>query len=322
MSRCLIISAKGKKGHERQALAIARRLGLETTIRTVDGREDPDAVWADVAAIAPALVIGAGRQSLRFARAIARRPAPRPCVAVLQPVLWRPNEFDFVWAPLHDRTSLGYARRNRLETLTAPSAVTPEERREGAAWIDTVRPDLSPPRVGVLIGGASRSHRFGPDEAHELAARLAAFADTHDASLLVTTSRRTGAAQSAILRETLADGGALFVDAMMPQTSAPVGASIAYAGILEKADAFVVTADSFAMLSDVVATGKPAYGWRLPGGKAKFDTFYDGLVEHGAMQWFDGSLKSWKYDPLDAADTIADTLRASLGLLEDAQDRI
>ena len=86
--------------------------------------------------------------------------------------------------------------------------------------------------------------------------------------------------------------------------------ALAYAGILGAAHALVVTTDSFAMLSDAATTGTPIHGWRLPGGRAKFETFYTRLVDHGAMRWFDGSLEPWTYTPLDAASVVADALRA------------
>jgi len=66
------------------------------------------------------------------------------------------------------------------------------------------------------------------------------------------------------------------------------------------------------MLSDVATTGKPIHGWRLPGGKAKFETLYEGLIAHGAMRWFDGGLWQWTYEPLDAAAVVADTVAARL----------
>ncbi|MEO1105898.1 MAG: ELM1/GtrOC1 family putative glycosyltransferase, partial [Pseudomonadota bacterium] len=88
------------------------------------------------------------------------------------------------------------------------------------------------------------------------------------------------------------------------------------------ASAFIATNDSFAMMSEAVFTGKPLYGWRLPGGKAKFERFYRGLEAHGALRWFDGSLERWNYPPLDAAATIADALAPKLGLASVAKERI
>jgi len=269
------------------------------------------------------VVLAAGRQAIAPARQVALMRPPRPLVAVLQPVAWRPDCFDLVWAPLHDGRAVPFARGRRLETLTAPSAVTLEERRHGAAWVASAAPDLAlaRPTVGVLVGGPTRSHRFGRAEAEELATRLAALAVAHEAALLVTTSPRTGPVVAGVLRERLAGTPHLFIDGA---ATGAVNPSLAYAGVLESADALVVTTDSFAMLSDAAATGKPIHGWRLPGGRAKFETLYNGLVDHGAMRWFDGTLQAWHYPPLDAAAVVADALKARVraGLPGRARERM
>lgn len=306
MASCLIIAVEGKKGHERQAVAVAERLGLTPWIVHV-GRGGGADVVPDPAAAA--LVLAAGRQAIAPARSIARW-ADRPPVAVLQPVLWRPQDFDLIWAPQHDRhrALLGRPRRT-VETLTAPSAITAAAMRAaGEACADTIGA-LAGPRVGVLVGGPSAAHRFGRAEAEEFGDRLAAFAIAHDAALLVTTSRRTPAEAAAILADRLTGTRHLVVDAARHPDP-----STAYAAILAHADVFVATTDSFAMLSEAAATGKPLYGWRLPGGKAKFERFYGGLVRHGAMRWFDGTLDRWTYPPLDAAGTIADAVAPLLPL--------
>ena len=300
MVDCLIVAAGGKTGHERQAEAVANRLAITFSTHRVDATSPPPDVGPETA-----LVLAAGRQAIAPARRIARAPAPRPVVAVLQPVLWRPADFDLIWAPLHDRSVLDRSR-NRIETLTAPSAVSAAQRAAGAALIDA---RIAPrPCVGVLVGGASRAHRFGVAEARELAARLVAFATAHDVALLVSTSRRTGREQAGILADRLRGTPHILVD------GTAADASLAYAGIIERAGAFVVTSDSVAMLSDAAATGKPIYGWRLPGGKAKFETFYLALEAHGALRWFDGDLQHWAYPALDAANVIAEALRPRLGL--------
>jgi mitochondrial fission protein ELM1 len=62
------------------------------------------------------------------------------------------------------------------------------------------------------------------------------------------------------------------------------------------------------MVSEAVSTGKPVYLWPLPGGSAKFDRFHDGLQEHGAVRWFDGSLDRWRYPRIDATERIAEEI--------------
>lgn len=256
-------------------------------------------------------MLGAGRQAIAPARRVARRTGPRPIVAILQPVVWRPSDFDLVWSPRHDRRWVDRLLPPRLETLTAPSAVDAQALHEGAALL---RPRLAPGRraVGVLVGGTNAAHVFTEEEARTLAARLAAFARRHDAALLVSTSPRTGLTQTAALRDALGQAPHLFVDGTVGDTGT------AYAGILALADAFVVTADSVAMLSDAATTGKPIAGWRMGTSRRRFERFYSSLIEYGALRWFDGEFPGWTYPPQDAAEQIADVLRPRLGLFDAA----
>lgn len=245
-------------------------------------------------------------------------------IAVLQPVVWRPRQFDLIWAPRHDGVARHLVESGLVvETLTAPSAVTLAAMSDAAERLSRVLPLVSPPVVGVLVGGPSRSHRFGGAEADELAAGLGAFARAHEASLLVTTSRRTPPGTAAAIRQALPEDRHFIHDAgageIPPEGLAP---GDVYAGILGLADVIVATNDSVAMMSEAAATAKPLYGWRLPGGKARFDRFYDGLIDHGALRWFDGGLRSWNYPPLDAAGTIADAIKARLDLAIPVKHRI
>lgn len=302
---CLIVASDGKIGHRRQAEAIALRLGLPAQI--LSNSAPIEALQA--AAQNAAVVIGAGRQSIRPMRALAASEHP-PFLVLLQPVVHRPGDFDLIWAPAHDRAGFKILRRTQLiETLTAPAALNPDDINNAATWLKDHCPPRSGPVVGVLIGGPSRAHRFGNPEVDELAARLSAFAETHGATLLLTTSRRTpkGAAQRIAAR--LPEGRHLVFDAQHPKK---LPAETVYAGILGLAQTLIVTCDSVAMLSEAAFTGKPIYGWRLPGGRGKFERFFAGLEAHGALRWFDGGLNAWSYPPLDAAESVASAIRTRL----------
>lgn len=299
----------------RQAQAVAARLGAQTT--TVEAPQVTTAEAVD----RYDLVIGAGRQAIAPARRIARaRTGRRPVVAVLQPVLWRPSDFDLIWAPEHDHAARRlFGRVPLVETLTAPSAVTAQDMAEAAAELDATLGRAGAPTVGVLVGGPSRAHRFGRAEADELATRLGAFATAHDVRILLTTSQRTPAGAADAFRKVLEAPGHFVFDAAAPGGRDP---SRVFAAILGLAAAFVVTEDSVAMMSEAAATGKPLYGWHLPGGRAKFERFYKGLEAHGALRWFDGGFERWRYPPLDAAGTIAEALLPALDLADRKSERI
>ncbi|MEM7693378.1 MAG: ELM1/GtrOC1 family putative glycosyltransferase [Pseudomonadota bacterium] len=290
---CIILATPRKIGHRRQAEAIAHQLTDAVTIVPAD--------------MAPAradghVVIAAGRQALAPAARLSGRAR---AIVALQPVMLRRSAFDVIWAPAHDRVVPPLPAQKSVRTITAPSMVTCARAAAAAGEVRARFQLQDGPIVGVLVGGPSRAHRFGLSEAQELADRLSALRETFDVQLLATTSGRTPPAVTAHLVERL--GAASVFDAAGDPEAGTV-----LAGLLGLSAAVVVTADSFAMLSDAASVGTPILGWRLPGGKAKFDRFYTALIDHGALRWFDGELSTWDYPPLDAARTVADKIRAHL----------
>ncbi|MEM8854819.1 MAG: mitochondrial fission ELM1 family protein [Pseudomonadota bacterium] len=311
----LVLVPEGKTGHLNQALGVARRLGANVCVKAPSNSffsGPPETGGAT-------LVIGAGKQSVAPLRRLVKRGAPRPFVAMFQAVR-KPSDYDLVWAPSHDRMRARHGSLDTLvETLTAPSVITEAQIAAAARELEGTLAHCAAPRIGVLVGGRSRAHRFGVQEAEDLAARLAAFAKSHDASLLITTSHRTPPQTAQILSERLSDVPHHLYDIRNPGV---VPAETAFAGILGLSNGFVVTADSVSMLSEAAATGKPLYGWRLPGGKIKFERFYDGLIRHGALRWFDGGWESWRYQPIDSTAVIAKAIAERMALFARADERM
>ena len=163
---------------------------------------------------------------------------------------------------------------------------------------------LPRPLVAVLVGGANRVYRFNRDAAERLADGLAAMARDSGCGLLVTTSRRTGAANEALLRERLQGLPVEFWDGAGENP---------YFAYLALADALVVTGDSVNMVSEACFTGKPVYVFNLPGGaRSKFGQFHMALAESGATRPFAGRLESWPCTALDERAPLADEIRRRL----------
>lgn len=297
----------GGMGHEVQCLGILEALGIEPVIKRVaPGRLHrvmapwgPAARHPDIAPPWPDVLVVSGRQSIPYARAIRRRSGGRTVTVVLQspgaPASW----FDLVWVPEHDRLR----GDNVIATLTSPHRLTRERLAAEAEGYLADIAHLPRPLVTVLVGGASSAYTFSSREARKLADDLRAFATRHGCGLLVTPSRRTGLGKTAILKESLADLPAIVWDLTGENPYFP------YMGL---ADAFIVTCDSVNMLGEATFTGKPVYAYRLPGGTPKFQQFQEALVDFGAVRWFDGSLDSWTYRPLDATTEVAAAVRQLL----------
>jgi hypothetical protein len=295
----------GTAGMENQVVGLAQRIGLPYVALRAPRRRLPPGLgpvrlrepfvppW-------PRLLIATGRASVDVALAIRKAADGRTFTVQVQDPRVDPARFDLVVAPLHD----GLAGPNVIATLGALHGVT----AAALAAADPEGVDLPRPRIAVLLGGPNRAYRFRAADAAALGARLAAIAGAAGGSLLVTPSRRTGAAALAAFRTAIAGTPHTVWDGRPPNP---------YLGLLAAADAVVVTADSVNMTTEAVATGKPVYVAGLPGGSAKFRRFHAAMTERGYTRPLADRLESWTHPPLDETGRVAAEVRRRLGLAVD-----
>ena len=297
----------GKPGMENQCLGLAEALGATPVIKRIAPRFPwsvlPPQFWpAPLRAPGPAgdalappwpdILIATGRQTVAPALAIKRASGGKTfCIQIQNPTIGH-DRFDLLAIPVHDRVP----GPNVIECRGALHRVTAEKLAAEAENFRAALARLPRPLVAVLIGGTNKQYRMTEAVARKLAANLKALCGHHGAGLAVTASRRTGAANEAILRAALADCPAFLWDGTGDNP---------YFGLLGLADAIVVTADSVSMVSEACATGKPVYVIDLDGGSAKFTRFHDGLRAAGITRPFDGSLDSWTYAPPDDTARVA-----------------
>lgn len=303
--RCWVVS-DGTPGMENQALGLAQVMGFVPEVKRVRGYgraaflpgtalapsayagrdSDPlEPPWPDV-------VIATGSKSIKPALAIKARNGGRTFAIQIQNPGRSRGKFDVVVAPAHDRLS----GPNVIATKGSLHGITRDKLAQAAArWA----PRLSPTRhpiVAVLIGGDNKVYRLTADRVRALCVQLKRFVANHGARLLVTASRRTGAANEAILRAELSPVGAEIWDGTGENP---------YLGYLALADFIVATSDSVNMVSEACATGKPVFVFDLEGGSPKFRRFHDLMRAEGATRPLGGALESWTYRALE------DTARAA-----------
>jgi mitochondrial fission protein ELM1 len=307
---CARVICNDLAGLRNQAIGLAEAAGLQTDVRVLPEtgvlarlpgafglRQLLRAAPAVVAPPLPGLLIACGGTGARIA-ASCRGDFLR-AVAIQDPRMDL-AKFDLVFAARHD----GIAGPNVFVTRTALHRVTPARlRAEAAAW----RPSfahLARPLVAVLLGGANGRYRFGPAEAGELGAQLAAMAKA-GAGLAITPSRRTAPECVGILRSMLAPFGAYIWNGVGENP---------YFGMLGLADAVVVTADSVSMVSEAVATAAPVFLVRLPGRSARIGAFMDMMLADGRVRNFAGRLEFWDAAPMDDTPAAGAALRQLVGL--------
>ncbi len=313
---CWIIT-DGKAGMESQCLGLAEALGLDPVLKRVHLRtpwrqltpwfrlgqtfgfaKDSDPLvptWPD-------LVIATGRQSIAAAllvRREGRKSGRKTLLVQIQTPGISPARFDLVVSPRHD----GLAGANVIATKGALHRVTPAQLAQGAERLAPYVARLTRPFIGVLLGGRNAVYDFPPEMAAKLGAQLKAAAEAEGGSLLITPSRRTGAAAEAALKAGLGDTPKFYWEG---------NGFNPYFGILGLSDFLVVTSDSVNMVSEALATGKPVHVVDLPGGSAKFDRFHRMLREDGLTRGFDGSLETYAYAPLRDIEEAVIRIRALL----------
>ena len=137
--------------------------------------------------------------------------------------------------------------------LTAPLMETGQTREKAAAAAARYWPGGAPAGCWtMLIGGASRSHRFGAGDWRALAGEMNRLAGEQGIRWLVTTSRRTGAAAEAVLTDALAPGAVAEAVWWGREPKKSVAA------FLHAGRRVFVTRDSLTMISEAVAVKEQA----------------------------------------------------------------
>ena len=305
----------GRAGMLNQARGLAEAIGLPVEVKTVHPRAPwtllPVTLWpSPFSALGPdssafnrpwpKIAIGCGWRSIPYVLALKRLSGGKTFTVQLQDPRIDPKHFDLVVPPEHDNLK----GANVEAIIGSPNAVTRAKLDEAAAHWQTKFDALKRPRIAVLIGGKSKSHRFGEDDAQSLAAKLKAL-DGQGHGLMITTSRRTGEVQTQIIREALAGTRAFVWDGTGDNP---------YFGMLALADVILVTSDSTNMAVDAAATAKPVYVVDLPGGDSKFTQLHTRLEQLGIARKFTGEIAQWTYEPLNETARIAALIRSKIGL--------
>jgi mitochondrial fission protein ELM1 len=304
------ILSEGLVGLQAQALGLAEAAGLTPEMRVLR----PGAPWKWVAArmwprplsvVAeslraplPDLVIGCGGMAAAVLAAL--RGKSRSVVQVQNPRMDL-DRFDLIVANRHDEI----AGPNVIQTRTALHRVTPERlTAEAERWRDRLA-KLPRPLVAVLLGGSNGRYRLDSGSGGKLAAGLAEMMRRDKVGVMVTPSRRTDPAVTALISGAIASLGGQVWDGTGDNP---------YFGMLALADLIVVTQDSVSMISEAAATSAPVLVAELPGRSRRQGLFLKMMCDEGRVRLFDGRFAPWPAAPMNDTPEAAATMRQRLGL--------
>jgi hypothetical protein len=312
------VLADDRPGNRSQCLGVAEALALPFAVKEISYTplaRTPNLLVGDSllgvtaesrAALRPPwpdLVIAAGRRTARVSLALKRESGGPMFVVQLMDPGGRNRRFDLIAVPKHDRKPL---RPNVVETVGAPHRVSAAMlERERAVWAPRCQA-LAKPWIALLVGGSSKRQTFSAEMARALGRSASRMAANAGGSLLVSTSRRTGAAAPAV-----------FAEVAVPHAAYRWGdaGDNPYLGFLAVADAIVVTGDSMSMCSEACAGSAPVYIFSPPGlASEKHARFHRDLFELGFARPFGEPLERWSHPPLNPAATVAAEIRRRMGL--------
>jgi uncharacterized protein len=305
-------------GNQRQALALAERLGMPVRHLVLSPRAPwswlaprltlggrlalPHSQRTGFAPPWPAVAIGCGRSAALFTRMLGKLSAGHcHTVQILDPRI-DPAHWDTVIAPRHDQLT----GPNVLQPLGSLNPVDDDWLQDGREACPTLD-DLPQPRVGVLLGGPRTGIRIDADYAQELATQLLDRQRREGGSLMVLASRRTPAAVIDVMRNGLSDIPGLI-------WSGPDDGSNPYPGVLGWADRLVVTPDSVNMLSEACAVGCAVQTLVTAPLPPKLARFHQSLREVGLLHDLH-NIVTTQQTPLRETASIADALRQRMSAM-------
>jgi mitochondrial fission protein ELM1 len=247
------------RGDNNQVLALAEALGVPFEIKSLRYNRwrhlQPRVLGASLRSVSrasrglvlgdpPDLTISTGNRSAPVVQFIRRRSGGRTRSVHIGFPRLPPERFDLIVAtpeyPIPDRP-------NVLRIPLALNCGGPDPLKVGSS--DALPERFTSPRSLLVLGGPSLYWTLSPGDVSETLSGLLG-SEGSEGSVLVVGSPRT---PPAVLRAVERQIAAATCEAML----VPMNGPPTYPQLLEAADRIFVTADSVAMVSEAVATGKP-----------------------------------------------------------------
>ncbi len=313
-NNCWVIS-DGSAGMENQARGLAEALGYEPILKRISLRPfwnffSPHIRFGKQFCLSPTsdklnppwpeLLIASGRRSILPALYIKEASKNHTKVVYLQNPKISPKYFDAVVCPKHDNLK----GPNVISMVGAPHRVTKECLQQNYQLFSSIFSKYPGPRYSILIGGPNRVFQMTTQVGQTLVKQLNHLQKKDNASLLISTSRRTPIEILTMLKEAFSHNPRVYIWDFQGENP--------YFALLAWADAILLTCDSVNMISEVCSTIKPVYLIPLPGGSKKFSSFYEQLLEIDRIRWFKGNIDLFKAKSFNETCIITEKLKSLL----------
>lgn len=316
---CWVVS-DGTKGMEVQSIGLAKKMDVDLRYLLIDpprllrsfpylalipGWPLPEILHNASRDGWPDLVITTGRRMAGLSILIRRHAKGRTKTIHIQDPHLSPALFDYLIVPSHDRLRGG----NVVVTTGSLNGLSTDHiQRAGAALSSDIR-SLPKPILAVMTGGSNRRYQVTWQDYEALGEFMATAARSIGASLVFVPSRRSLDQAGDAIRQVLGQ-----------QTSSPIPFFIwdgeddnPYPGILDLADAIIVTSDSVNMTSEACFSGKPVYIYPFREETGRIGHFHEIMQASGytypAQDLMEQKLKPASATKLDETSRVVALLR-------------
>ena len=239
----------------------------------------------------PSVAIGCGRQAIAPLLALKQKVPSVFTIYVQDPRIAASN-FDLVIAPEHD----GLVGPNVISMIGSPNRINNTELIANVLAFSDSLEDLPMPRVAMLIGGDSSTHKM-TKTAHVKHMKAATDVLGSGRSVMITTSRRTPDWAVTEFEKLARDNE----DVWFYQGGDPNP----YMAFLGSAETIMVTEDSTNMLTEACTTGKHVFTLPMEGNPGKFKTLYDELAKQCHMRPYETVFRNEPYKALNETARVA-----------------
>lgn len=221
----------------------------------------------------PDFVLSASRRTAPIARWIKKQNPKTKLIQLLHIGRIGIKDFELIFTPEHDAHK--FHAPNIHYTIGSPHFITNEKLATAKNIWKQKFNELPHPITALIIGGAIKKSPFSLENAENLALLAKKQKEQEGGSLLITTSRRTGA---------IAEQKIMSILQHIPHHAYLWGSKDEnpYLGYLACADNIIITGDSVSMCCEATACGKPisiftGKNWL----SAKHLRFVQSLYKHG-----------------------------------------
>lgn len=254
----------------------------------------------------PDILITCGRRSSALSIAIAKKSKGKTFRVHIQDPQISSKYFDMVIAMQHDDVT----GDNIISTKTALHNIRQTELEDAKnLWREQLPLEQTDLVLGIILGGKNKKFGFSEERLRTLMNLIKKAREAHNATILITPSRRTEAFVKSALQEIANKDSNIWLWDELKDNP--------YHAILSLSDHLCVTADSVSMISECLYTAKPVHIYPLSGTSRRHGIFLTNLVNDNLVSLIDREIDfsvNGLNQPIDETGRIAEIIRKKMSI--------